>query len=487
MNLKSIRSRILVGVGLVQLAAAAVAVSLVIQQSRRESVAAFDASLTGHANSLLALIPAPEDNRGALVPNGDLLALPNGDRYRVLNSQDQVIAETPGWQIPAHLPVARRAYLNLSSQGVSYRVLLLRDTPLLDTDEEERSASARVTLLYGAPTNQMDAHLGTIAASVVLASVVMLIFNLLATSWIVRAGLRPLTALANEAASIHRGKWDFIVPASATGIKEVAPLSAALSLSLARLKAAFERERQMFGDAAHELKTAVAIVKSTLQLALQTTRSAGEYRQRIVRALDDTDRMEALVIRMLQLAAIETIVNLSYAPTNIYSALASLDDRFATLAQARGIRVQVSLPETLHWVDIPEQDFVMLAANLIENALQHSHSGQIVEVACQERRGFSEFSIRDYGHGIPEAAIPHLFERFFRTDQSRSRSSGGVGLGLAIVHALVVRYNGTVEVETALSEGCTFTVRLPVASPSDLRHNSTTVERNETGKIYDRS
>ncbi len=264
--------------------------ALVIRHSQRESLAAFDANLASRATSLISLIQVPEDGNSSLMLRRELLVLPSTDRYRLTDSSNRLVSATPDWRLPHQLPGGKRANFDLYSKGIFYRALLIRDVAILDSEEEERSSPQHVVLVYGSPRTEMDNHLRQVAISTGLACIAMLAFSLAITFWIVCAGLRPLEALASAAANIDAGSWNFEVPASTVEVRELRPLSAALSHSIGRLKVAFERERQMFGDAAHELKTAVAIVKSTIQLALQVRRRQEEYREGLVRALEDTGR-----------------------------------------------------------------------------------------------------------------------------------------------------------------------------------------------------
>jgi len=452
----------MLGVGVLQLCVACLAAFLVIRHSHRESLEAVDGNLASRASSILALIDVPENSNDSLLLRKEFLPLPKTDRYRLTNFKRQVVAETPDWTVPDNLPQDRRTLLNLQTKGVPYRALLIPDTAIVDPDEKERRGPPQhVSLIYAAETTQMDAHLRRVAIITGLACLSMLGISLALTFWIVRRGLKPLDALAEEASSINAGKWDFEVPATASGVKELKPLSAALSHSMDRLRAAFERERQMFSDAAHELKTAVAIIKSTLQLALREKRPAEEYREGLTRALDDTDRLEKLILRILQLVAIESARPSRHSATEVNAAIEYALDRFAPVTRARGVQIRLHRAEP-HHVVIPEQDFVLLAENLIENAIQHSQFGQPIEISLLKMNGISELIVRDYGNGIPADALPRVFERFFRADQSRSRASGGFGLGLAIVNALAVRYCGVLGVESVVGQGATFTARFPV-------------------------
>jgi signal transduction histidine kinase len=462
-KLPSIRSRLLIGVGALQSVVALVSLLLVMRYSQRESQAALDANISSHATALLALVQAPEEQDQPAVLRRELLALPPEDRFRLTDLKDQVIAETPGWFLPHHLPAGERVILSLVSGGVSYRALIVRNAPIVDTEEGEHSSPQRVALVYGTPTAPMDAHVSHVAVSTGLVCFGMLAISQLLTFLIVRIGLGPLDELAAQASLVDASKWEWQAPASAIKVAELKPLSRALSDSIGRLKVAFERERQMFADAAHELKTAVAIIKSTLQLALQAKRPAEEYREGLNRALDDTDRLEALVLGMLQLAAIENLVTGQHAPTDVVSALTYVVEQLSNLAQARGLLIRLSQTVS-HHVDIPEQEYVLLASSLLENAIQHSDVGQDIDILIRNHDGWSTLIVEDHGSGISEDVLPHIFERFFRADQSRSRISGGFGLGLAIVRAVVQKYHGTVSVQSTLGRGTKFTVCLPFPS-----------------------
>jgi signal transduction histidine kinase len=461
MRLSSIQSRILSGVGALQLLVAIASSFFVVQHTRQESLAALDSNLASRATSLLALIQLPEEQDRAPILRRQLLALPQQDRFRVTDSRGSVVAETPDSAWPERLASGDSGSFPLQMQRASYRALVLRNVLITDSEEGEHSVPQAVALIYATPAMEMEAHVRKVTASTVLAGFAMLSLSLLLTFLIVRMGLRPLNTLAAEAALVDPGESAWQPPAGSLEVSELRPLAAALSNTINRLIAAFERERQVFGDAAHELKTAVAIVKSTLQLGLQLKRPAEDYRERLTRALDDTDRLSALVIRILQLAAIENPHTYRITRTDVSAAIASVLDQMSTVAQARGVDLQIPCFEA-HSIAVPEQEYALLVTNLLENAIQHSDSGKPVKISITSQNGASRLILEDHGAGIPAEALPHIFERFFRTDQSRSRATGGFGLGLAIVHAITVRYHGTISAHSVPGHGTTFTVCLPL-------------------------
>jgi signal transduction histidine kinase len=137
-------------------------------------------------------------------------------------------------------------------------------------------------------------------------------------------------------------------------------------------------------------------------------------------------------------------------------------ERLRPLAELKKVLLQISAVETRK-VALQADDAEVLCSNLMVNALQHSSPASRVSAIVQTRGGVTELRVTDQGEGIPEAALPHVFERFFRVDRSRSRNSGGAGLGLSICKAIVERANGTIYIQSATGTGTEVTVTLPAA------------------------
>jgi signal transduction histidine kinase len=244
-------------------------------------------------------------------------------------------------------------------------------------------------------------------------------------------------------------------------------LACALHRLVDRIQAAFQRERRFLSDAAHELKTAVAIQKSALQLLEQGTLSEREYREGIARALEDTARTERLVADMLLLSSIEQAQRTEGAAgtgsnASLNETLLSAIDRLGSIARMRSVSIDFKPAEDVR-VNARELELSQLWVNLIENAIQHSSSGSRVVIAT-ETNGNRDCKVRieDSGSGIASCDLPHVFERFYRSDSSRSRLTGGFGLGLSIAKAVVEKNRGTISIQSEPSEGTTVEVRLPV-------------------------
>jgi two-component system sensor histidine kinase BaeS len=132
-------------------------------------------------------------------------------------------------------------------------------------------------------------------------------------------------------------------------------------------------------------------------------------------------------------------------------------------AAAKGIALQVDLPADLPLVDVDHQRIGQVLGNLLSNALTHTPSGGEVVISARARESKVEVSVSDTGEGIPLEHLPYIFERFYRADKSRSRTTGGTGLGLAIAKQLVEAHGGRIGVQSQIGQGAIFTFTLPVA------------------------
>ena len=464
---RSIRRRLLAGVAVVQIVAAVLATVLVVRHEQKRSYAMLDAELEEHAAMVTAVIEPPETAADKTILHRELLTLPRRDLYMLSDSAGGVIAASGDWRPPGPLPQAQQSFLDIRINGRRYRAIVERSFPLFNDEPDEVARLPKLVLIYASPEGRVEEHVwqvGWIAAGLGLA---ILLASLMATGWVVRTGLLPVTQLAESAARIDAAHWEW-EPAGAQAA-ELVPLSVTLTRLVERLRAAFVHERQFSADAAHEMKTAVAIVKSTLQLTLERGGEAAEYRAGVERALDDTERMQGLVSGMLQLAKIEGLTGSiagEHACADLLEALGTARRRLAPLLEARQMRMNLDAAEAVIRVRISPESLGIVLMNLLENAIQYSPDGSAIGVKVETRGEMCVLAIEDAGCGIGAAVLPHIFERFYRGDASRSRESGGAGLGLAIVRAIVDRAGGSVTAASSPAVGSIFTVTLPRADES---------------------
>jgi signal transduction histidine kinase len=331
--------------------------------------------------------------------------------------------------------------------GVEYRSIALRQVAVLD-DEDTVKVPARVSVFYASSLVAHHRRLFQLALFIASVSFSLLLLASALAAWAVRRGLMPLRELALQAGSISVRNWNFHPPSEATLASELAPLVRAIETVLARLKESFRQQREFTSDAAHELKTSAAIIKSTTQSLIQRPRTAEEYRAGLERLLDDSGRLEDLLERMLRLARIDQWTE--HGPpapvgiTELTSTCESAISRIHALAEARSISIRMAAHEPVHLHADPE-DLELIWVNLLENAVQYSPARSDVTLRVQRNgTGWAKVSVEDSGPGIATEELTRIFDRFHRADASRARSSGGFGLGLAICKALVEAYGGRI-------------------------------------------
>jgi len=250
-------------------------------------------------------------------------------------------------------------------------------------------------------------------------------------------------------------------------VTELRPLIDSMTNMLARLERSFVQQKEFLGNAAHELKTPLAVVKSTLQSLLQRPRSEEEYQQGLEHSLEDLQRLEQLLHWMLRLARAE-----QWAHGGLRRDLQVIDlsatceeavERVRHLAAERAMTVELEKNGQVPFKADPE-DLQLVWSNLLENAVRYSPEGARVEMkVANTNGGLARVIVADHGPGIPADELAHIFDRFYRGDPSRNRATGGYGLGLAIAKALVEAYGGNIRAESAPGEGTRMTVELPTS------------------------
>jgi signal transduction histidine kinase len=283
--------------------------------------------------------------------------------------------------------------------------------------------------------------------------------------WLLNRGLAPLRDLAAAASVVSVDSWEFAPSEGARAIRELAPLTGALETVLHGLKRSFQQQHQFVSDAAHELKTAVAVAKSSVQLLTMRHRTAVEYEAGLERCQADCERMEEIVAKMLTLARVESQEESKPTAhaTRLLDCVYAAGEQLATVAQGKGMRLTLSGDDTAV-VDMAAEQLQLLCSNLILNALQHSVDGSEVRAVVQIGRHSVELRVEDDGSGIEPEMLPHVFDRFYRSDPSRSRKTGGTGLGLAICKAIATRARGNIEIASDLGQGTVVTVHFPVST-----------------------
>lgn len=442
----------------------------VFQQLRSGS----NAALSGRALSVAALVRYPEDQSTKLLFDKGLVPQPLDSRFadawEVFGPDGALIARSPWWpqELGSGLQL-RPGFWVVHAGGHELRGIRLNRLPILDEETGTPVSPASLTVLYATPTEPMEERLAATMFTIGASALLLLLATGIFAAWLVRRSLSPLRHLALEAEKISARQWTFAAPAEATRLDELRPLVESLQVMLRGLRQAFESQRDFVAAAAHELKTPVAIQKSSLQLLLHRDLPAEEYKRGLQQALRDVERTEELLQRLLRLARAEQAAS-GAAPreTQAVALSESCETALARMrpyAESRGVRLQF-VPDGPARVKADPDDLLVVWSNLLENAIRYSGRDQQVTLSVEAGRprpAWASVVVADQGCGIEAAQQMRIFERFYRGDQSRARDTGGFGLGLAIVKTLVEAYGGSVGVESEPGRGSRFEVKLPLA------------------------
>lgn len=463
---RSLTRRLLGTVLLLELVSALVLIGAGIVYEWRAHVTAFDVMLRGHADTVLGAVGDAEDPGDNVMLDMSGLALPKSDVYRVLDEKGRVLGQS---QIAVPENVLSTACggtrpLKTRILNHAYRVLCVTGTRVVDPGDANGGVSHRITVVYGSRTGRIRHDVFRAVSFYASATILLVILTSVAMIWLLGRDLAPLHQLAREAEKISARNWLFSAPAAAEETVELAPLAHAIEAALSRLQFSFEQQRRFTSDAAHELKTDVAIAKSSLQLLTMRSRSVEEYQRGLELCLDDCTRLERTVQEMLTLARVEQEPSKRAGEAFGCSMQACLEAglrQTATFAELRRVQVAPRITGRA-WVKMDERDAVLLCSNLLLNALEHSPADSVVRVGLTSDGSSTTLTIEDEGEGIAERDLPFIFEPFYRGDPSRNRKSGGTGLGLAICKAICERAGGAIAVRNREGRGAEALVTLPL-------------------------
>lgn len=458
----SLSRQLIAGVLLAELLCAALFSAVAIEHEMHGRRRAFDVMLRGRADSLLGAVQDAEDPDDNVIVDPTELVLPKQDVYEVLSPSGRVLGHSPASSLELLAALnspGRPDYFNFKFRETHYRAVHFNGMRVIDR-EENGGIRRPVTVLYAAPTHDLWHEAVEAVQFYVAAGVLLLAVTGVALVWFLRRRLSPLQELAAIAGRVSAQSWEFVPPEEVLHTTELAPIALSIEALLKGLKHSFERQRQLTGDAAHELKTSIAVLKSSLQLLSMSPRTASQYEAGLEGLLVDTERMEDLATRMLALARLEETPVEPNESSDLQSVVRIVADRLRPLADLKQVALEGE-EGAPHEVALAASDAEVLCSNLIMNALQHSLPSQRISAIVRAYDGVTEFRVLDQGEGIPPEALPHVFERFYRADRSRSRSSGGAGLGLSICKAIVERSHGTIRIQSTIGTGTEVTVTLP--------------------------
>lgn len=294
--------------------------------------------------------------------------------------------------------------------------------------------------------------------------------------WLADRAMRPVKTIAAKARLI--GETDLSQRFNLPQKDEIGQLAGAFDSMLARLESAFARQRQFTADASHELRTPLTIVNLETTRALAAPRTPKEYQRVLQVVQSENELMKQLVNDLLTLARMDARqAAFQKEPLDLSDLALDVVERLIPLAARQEIKLTIGeLPEVLILGD--RQALTQMITNLVENAIKYTAQNEpdktrqvLVETGMHPMQSLGWVRVKDTGPGIPGEHLEHLFDRFYRVDQSRARndepstdesSPAGSGLGLAIVDGIAQLHNGNIEVQSELGKGSVFEVTFPL-------------------------
>lgn len=277
-----------------------------------------------------------------------------------------------------------------------------------------------------------------------------------------RSVVAPVLAMSHATQRIADGRYDERL--QVTGTDELAQLATRFNQMAERLDQVESMRRRLIGDVSHELRTPLTAIKGSMEGLMDGVLPANEETFQQIHF--EADRLNHLVDDLQELSRIEARADqLDLRPLDVSSLVQTVTKRLAPQAQSKRIALDFDLTPVLPPVLVDEDRAVQILTNLTGNALQYTSEGGRITISAKRISDEIQISVSDTGVGIPPEHLPHIFDRFYRVDKSRSRQAGGgSGIGLTIARALVEANGGRIWAESAgVGDGSAFTFTLPIA------------------------
>ena len=321
-----------------------------------------------------------------------------------------------------------------------------------------------IRIFLAVTSDPVDRSLNLLALLLVMAVPAFIMCGAAGGYWLSRKALSPVDRITERARTIGVTNLSERLDVPRTS-DELQRLAETWNDMLERLEVAISRISQFTADASHELRTPVAIIRLAAENALRKTRSESDYRKALRQIQSESESMTQLIEDLLFLARAEVHnSSMELAIVDLQAVVKTVCLDLHPLAEAKSITLTQDVPECPISVlgDFSALRRVLLI--LLDNAIKYTPEGGVVIVGLHEQSETAVLTVEDTGIGIPEEAQNRVFQRFFRVDPSRSKESGGHGLGLAIAQTIVDQHQASLRLQSKSSGGCIFSVSLTVAA-----------------------
>jgi len=356
--------------------------------------------------------------------------------------------------VSAMVPVPSARTAVPVTEVVAGQHVMIRTTPV-------HTVSGNYLVEMGVSIESVDLVLNRLLDLLALMLPVLIVCAAGGGYWLVGRALRPVDRLSQTAEQMSLQNLTLRLPVEPSG-DALERLSLSLNTMLGRLRDSVQTSRRFLADASHELRTPLTVIKGELQeLIRESDLTPCDLHERVGSVLEEVARLEHLVSGLLVLSRLDAgEAHGDWAEVDLAELVSSTAEQMRLMAEDRGIAIESSaLRTTLVRGDRARLKQVIV--NLLDNAIRFTAPGGTVTLRTEPADIGGVVEIEDTGIGIPPSAIPHVFDRFFRVDEARSREDGGAGLGLSIVKSICAVHGAEIEVESRVEYGSCFRVTFP--------------------------
>ena len=383
---------------------------------------------------------------------------PGGDLFQVCNAQGEWLYRS----VPLegnNVPIAKPA--NLAKP--SFTTTQVAGLPLRFYSEPILVNGQPYTVQVAAPLHEAFEAIEAFGVILMLAIPVLLLVAGAGGYWISKHALDPVDAISRTAQRISIESLSDRLPTPQTG-DQLQRLTETLNQMFSRLETSVRRIKQFTADASHELRAPIALIRTTAEVAVQRrNRQAHEYLEALEDIPEESERTSQVVDSLMLLARADAGKEvLERVPVDISSVCRAAIDQGEKLARHKNVQLSASIPESPIPVHGDAEALRRALLILIDNAVKYTPEGGSVRIALTTNDGFVKMTVNDTGIGIAPAALPHIFDRFWRADQARSRAYGGAGLGLSIAKWIAETHAGSITVKSELGNGSAFALKVPL-------------------------
>ena len=380
---------------------------------------------------------------------------PDEEFYRLINLKGEILTTT---DMSSWGSVDTSSSLSkLQDEAITY---VTQTITIPGRDYKARMISALIgtdtVLQIGETLEEADEYLEIFRTLFTILIVILIMVSALIGWFLARQALTDMEAVTQTAEDISRGSYEKRVRIKAR-FKEIERLAATFNRMLDRIQILLRSMKDINDNIAHDLRSPLARIRGIAEMTLLKEKSIEDYKDMAASTMEECDALIDMINTMLDITEAEAGVNnVNPEEFEMVALIQEACEIFRPIADEKKIHLKINLSESVTFKN-DRKKMQRIVTNILENAIKYTPEHGVVSISAAAHDGKIQIDFEDTGIGISEDDLPHIFERFYRCD--RSRSQGGVGLGLSLTKVYTESMNGTISVSSTINQGSTFTLR----------------------------